>query len=223
MDFTVDCYHSTFVRTYLLNPDHHIRRRHESCPASPPRIPEMPPDPEIRDRAVQNTHHLRYTPYQFLPITILRTGNALLPYNNDEHRPIGAHLSRMSNVGKKSSLETRFITVVPACGLRAVYLRDTRMLRNVDRKSSYPHCGDNRVDNVCDYPHIGDNSVDSLGTIRSRHRIDLHQSRQSAMRSDLRSMAHTPSSPQPPTPQPTICKRPARPTSPHNSTVIRNY
>ena len=116
-----------------------------------------------------------------------------------------------------------FRFVVPVCGSHTVYLCDTRMLRNVDRKSSYPHCGDNRVDNACDYPHIGDNSVDSLGTIRSRHRIDLHQSRQSAMRSDLRSMAHTPSSPQPPTPQPTICKRPARPTSPHNSTVIRNY
>lgn len=77
-----------------------------------------------------------------------------------------------------------FRFIVPACGSHTVYLCDTRMLRNVDRKSSYPHCGDNRVDNVCDYPHIGDNSVDSLGTIRRPHQIDLHQSRQSAMRNN---------------------------------------
>lgn len=83
-----------------------------------------------------------------------------------------------------SRLRIHFRFVVPVCGLRAVYLRDTRMLRNVDRKSSYPHCGDNRVDNVCDYPHIGDNSVDSLGTIRRRHYTDLHQSCQSAMRNN---------------------------------------
>lgn len=62
-----------------------------------------------------------------------------------------------------------------------VYLYDTRMPRNVDRKSSYPHYGDNRVDNAYNYPHIGDNSVDSLGTIRRPYQIDLHQSRQSAM------------------------------------------
>lgn len=55
------------------------------------------------------------------------------------------------------------------------------MPRNVDRKSSYPHYGDNRVDNAYNYPHIGDNSVDSLGTIRRPYQIDLHQSRQSAM------------------------------------------
>ena len=71
-----------------------------------------------------------------------------------------------------------FRFVVPVCGSHTVYLCDTRMLRNVDRKSSYPHCGDNRVDNACDYPHIGDNSVDSLGTICRLYQIDLHQSRQ---------------------------------------------
>lgn len=80
------------------------------------------------------------------------------------------------------SIHLRF--VVPVCGLRAVHLYDTRMQRNVDRKSSYPHCGDNRVDNACDYPHIGDNYVDSLGTIRRRHYTDLHQSSQSAMRNN---------------------------------------
>lgn len=33
---------------------------------------------------------------------------------------------------------------------------------NVDRKMSYPHFGDNCVENVSGYPHIGDNFVDNM-------------------------------------------------------------
>ena len=105
---------------------------------------------------------------------------------NDSSRPSRRRASQSSRTTGVRMFKTAhsFRFVVPVCGSHTVYLCDTRMLRNVDRKSSYPHCGDNRVDNACDYPHIGDNSVDSLGTICRLYQIDLHQSRQSAMRSD---------------------------------------
>ena len=125
----------------------------------------MLPDFENRGRAVQHTRYSQYPP-QFPLIAILRTGNALFRATLTSAFQF-VHLSR-----------------VPVRGLRTVHLCDTRIPQNVDRKSSYPHCGDNRVDNACDYPHIGDNSVDSLGTIHSRRNIDLHLLHQRATRSN---------------------------------------
>ena len=83
-----------------------------------------------------------------------------------------------------AALVVHLQSATPVCGFHIVHLCDTRMPQNVDRKSSYPHCGDNRVDNAYDYPHIGDNSVDSLGTIHSRRNIDLHLLHQRATRSN---------------------------------------
>ena len=75
-----------------------------------------------------------------------------------------------------------FRFVVPVCGSHTVYLCDTRMLRNVDRKSSYPHCRRVTGDNPFSYPHDGDKSVHNVGIVMWQSNLDLHMTAVDDMR-----------------------------------------